>query len=88
MGTVNKDGLVRAIAERTGQQLAATQAMLDAFMYEVKTLSAGGHTIRLVGFGAFSVKARPARTGRNPATGEAVEIPETRRLHFKAPKVS
>ena len=43
-----------------------------------------GDTVALIGFGKFQVKARPARTGRNPATGHPIEIPESRKLHFKA----
>ncbi|MEI2806229.1 MAG: HU family DNA-binding protein [Albidovulum sp.] len=88
MVTVNKDAVVRAVAEKTGLPLSATKSVIDAFTDHVGTAAAEGATIRLMGFGSFSVKARPARTGRNPKTGEAVAIPETRRLVFKASKAS
>lgn len=86
MATVNKDVLVRAVAETTGQQLAATKATIEAFLDATRGRAEQGDTIRLNGFGSFAVKARPARLGRNPATGEAIDIPETRRLTFKAAK--
>lgn len=88
MGTVSKDALVRAVAETTGQQMAVTKATIDAFLDTVRNRAEAGDTLRLMGFGSFSVKARPARMGRNPSTGEAIEIPETRRLVFKASKAS
>ena len=47
---------------------------------------ARGHRIEVRGFGSFTVNHRPARTGRNPRTGESVEIPERRVPHFKPGK--
>lgn len=88
MVTVNKDAVVRAVAEKTGLPLAAAKSAIEAFTDHVGMAAAEGATIRLMGFGSFSVKARRARTGRNPATGEVIEIPETRRLVFKASKAS
>lgn len=88
MGTVNKSDLIRDVAVATGQTVAATQATVDAFLGTLKSRAELGDTIRLTGFGAFQVKARPARMGRNPRTGEPVEIPETRRLTFKASRIS
>ncbi len=86
MGTVNKDTLVKTVAEKTGASSAATKAIIEAFLDVTRDRAEAGDTIRLNGFGAFSVKARPARIGRNPATGEPLEIPESRRLMFKAAK--
>lgn len=88
MVTVNKDAVVRAVAEKTGLPLSATKSVIDAFTDHVANAARQGDTIRLAGFGSFSVKARPARTGRNPATGQTIEIPETRRLVFKASRKS
>jgi len=86
MGTVAKDALIKAVTEKTGATAAATRAAIDAFLDVTRSRAEAGDTIRLIGFGSFSVKARPARTGRNPRTGETVEIPESRRLTFKASK--
>lgn len=47
---------------------------------------ARGHRIEIRGFGSFSINHRPARTGRNPRSGESVEIPEKRVPHFKPGK--
>ncbi|MDO4796009.1 MAG: integration host factor subunit beta [Brachymonas sp.] len=47
---------------------------------------ANGHRIEIRGFGSFSISHRPARTGRNPRSGEAVHIPEKRVPHFKPGK--
>ena len=44
---------------------------------------ANGHRIEIRGFGSFTISHRPARTGRNPRSGEAVRIPEKRVPHFK-----
>jgi len=88
MGTVAKDALIKAVAEKTGATAAATRAAIDAFLDVTRTRAEEGDTVRINGFGSFSVKARPARKGRNPRTGETLEIAETRRLTFKASKVS
>lgn len=88
MGTVNKDAIVRAVALATGQTMAEAKAAIEAFCTAVQTRAAAGDTVRLMGFGSFQVKSRAARRGRNMATGEEMDIPETTRLTFKAPKVS
>jgi DNA-binding protein HU-beta len=88
MGTVHKEALIKAVAEKTGGTVAATRATVEAFIDLTRDRAEAGDTVRLMGFGSFSVKARPARMGRNPATGAAMEIPETRRLTFKASKAN
>lgn len=86
MGTVNKSEVARIVAETAGLQLKQAEAAIDAALAEILRRANHGDTVRFIGFGAFSVKARPARTGRNPATGEAIPIPESRKLVFKAGK--
>jgi len=88
MGTVTKDALVRTVAEATGQTNAAAKAAIEAFCDTVQSRAAAGDTIKLMGFGSFQVKARASRKGRNPSTGEEIDIAETRRLTFKASKVA
>ncbi|NTT88243.1 HU family DNA-binding protein [Tabrizicola fusiformis] len=88
MGTVNKDALVRTVAEATGQQLASTKATIEAFIDAVRARTAGGDTVKLIGFGSFQTKTHKARTARNPRTGETVDVPEGQRLTFKASKVA
>ena len=88
MTIVNKTDIARAVCDATGLPLVHSKSVIDAFLAAVKAQAEGGATVRLSGFGAFSVKARPARTGRNPRTGETMELPETRKLTFKASKVA
>lgn len=88
MVTVNKDALARVVAEKASITLGAGKLAIDAVCDAIRERAEVGDTIRLIGFGSFSVKARPARNGRNPATGEPIAIPETRRLVFKASKAS
>ena len=64
------------------QAASAVDAVLNAVQNTLKT----GDSVTLVGFGAFSVADRAARTGRNPQTGEEIKIAETRVARFKAGK--
>lgn len=86
MGTVNKSEIARIVAETAGLQIKQAEAALDATLAEITRRTSHGDTVRFIGFGSFSVKARPARTGRNPGTGLPVDIPESRKLVFKAGK--
>lgn len=86
MGTVGKNDLIREVAKSTGATVGATQSTVEALLQAISVHAGNGDTIRLTGFGSFSVKARPARTGRNPGTGQQIEIPESTRLTFKASK--
>ncbi len=61
--------------------------VVNAIFDEITAALANGDRVELRGFGAFSVKARPARIGRNPRTGEAVEVSEKHVPHFKTGKL-
>lgn len=63
------------------------EQVLDIFFEEIAQRLAEGGRVELRGFGAFSVKQRDARTGRNPRTGEAVEVEEKHVPFFKAGKL-
>ena len=83
---VNRTELVAAIAEEAGISKKDADAALKAFVNTVeKELKAGGK-VQLVGFGTFEVSKRAARTGRNPQTGEAMEISASKSPKFKAGK--
>lgn len=84
MGTVSKAEIVKEAAAKAGVTPTAAKAMLDAVLDAISAHAEAGDTIQFMGFGRFSVKARPARSGRNPATGLPVDIPESRKLTFKA----
>jgi DNA-binding protein HU-beta len=80
---VNKSELIDAIAELSGLTKADSERALAAFIETVTENVAAGDKVTLVGFGAFSVTERKARTGRNPATGGVIKIAAS-----KAPKFS
>ena len=65
--------------------LAAEKA-LDTILDEIAETLSQGHRVELRGFGSFFSKVRVARVGRNPRTGEAVEIAPKRHMHFRASK--
>ena len=83
---MNNQDLINAVASSAGLSKAdATEAVEGVFNTISNALRDGGE-VRLVGFGTFSVSTRKASTGRNPRTGEAIQIPETRQPKFKAGK--
>lgn len=71
---MNRQELVKAIAEKSGQTQAAASDMLNAFISTVQDSVAAGDKIVLVGFGTFESVKRAERQGRNPATGESITI--------------
>jgi len=77
---------VAKIAERTGLTKTNAENALEAFLEEVQDVLARSGKISLVGFGTFEVAERKARKGRNPKSGENIEIPATRVPRFKAGK--
>lgn len=80
---MTKAELIDAVAARTGESKAETAKTIDALTAVVR----GADKVTLVGFGTFAVKAKPARVGRNPQTGEAIQIAAKRVLSFKASKL-
>lgn len=83
---MNKSELIDSIASKSGLTKAQSGQALDATMEAVKEELSKGGTISLVGFGTFSVKERAARTGRNPKTGEPLQIKASKVPSFKAGK--
>jgi DNA-binding protein HU-beta len=71
---VNKSELIDAIAASADIPKAAAGRALDAMIETVSESLKKGDPVVLVGFGTFSVKERAARTGRNPQTGQPIEI--------------
>jgi DNA-binding protein HU-beta len=83
---VNKQELVTAVAEKADLPKIKAQAAVEAIFDSIKlTLKEGGE-VRLVGFGTFTVAARAATTGRNPRTGDKINIPASKQPKFKAGK--
>ncbi len=83
---MNKSELVNAIAKRTGQPATAVGEMLSAFEGVVTDAVASGDKVQLAGFLTFDKTERAARTGRNPATGEAIQIPAAKVPRVKVGK--
>lgn len=83
---MNKVELVAAIAEEANISKKDAEAALTAFIDTVEKELKDGGKVQLVGFGTFEVSKRAARTGRNPQTGEAMEISASKTPKFKAGK--
>lgn len=83
---MNKGELIDAVAASAGLSRADATKAVDAVLDNVTSTLAGGDAVSLVGFGTFSVKARAARMGRNPRTGEAIQIKASKVPGFKAGK--
>lgn len=81
---MNKPELVNSIASKTGLSKKDCEAALDAFVASVEDALKAGDKVSLVGFGAFEVRKRPARKGRNPKTKEEIMIAASNAPVFKA----
>jgi len=74
---MNKAELITAIADQTGQTKVDVTETLDALLDIIGATLAQGDKLQLTGFGIFETQHRAARAGRNPQTGEAIEIAES-----------
>ena len=83
---MNKTELIDAVAEGADISKAAATRAVDTMLDSISKSLANGDQVTLVGFGTFSVKERAARTGRNPRTGEPIDIPAAKVPGFKAGK--
>jgi DNA-binding protein HU-beta len=83
---MNKTELVAAIAENAGLTKKDADKALKAFIDVTTGALKKGDKIALVGFGTFEVVKRPARTGRNPQTKKAIQIPASKAPKFRAGK--
>ena len=89
---MNKAEMVERVSQKTGMSLRDTRALVDAIfdpdpsvgLIAAELLSGG--KVAISGFGTFEARSRKARVGRNPHTGEALDIPATRAPAFKAGK--
>ena len=83
---MNKTELVAAVAEKTGASKKDREKLVSAVFETMTDALVAGEKVSMVGFGAFEIKERPARTGRNPRTKETIEIPASRAASFKPGK--
>ncbi len=83
---MNKSELIDTVASSADLSKAAATKAVDAFLDAVADTLKKGEQVTLVGFGTFEVRARAARTGRNPQTGEVINIKASNSPAFKAGK--
>ena len=83
---MNKTELVKKVASEYELSLKSAAAVVDSVLNSIMDSLAAGDSVALFGFGTFSVKHRNARTGRNPATGKAMEFAASNTPVFKAGK--
>ena len=84
---MNKGELVEEVSGEVGLSKRETQKTIDAIIGTIQDTLAAGEEVTLVGFGTFGVRQRKARTGRNPQTGVALQIPAKRVPKFIAGKI-
>ena len=83
---MNKSQVIDVVAQKTGLKKKEAEGVVNAFLSTIEESLANGEKVQLVGFGAFDVKERASRIGRNPKTKEEIEIPASRVPVFKAGK--
>lgn len=83
---MNKQDLINKMSTEAGITKEQARSALQAYEHGVTEALVNGESVQMVGFGTFSVSERKARTGRNPKTGEPVEIPAKTVVKFKAGK--
>lgn len=81
---MNKSELIDSVAASAGLSKVDAKKAVDAFTASVEGALAKGDRVALVGFGSWSVSNRPARAGRNPQTGKAIQIAAKNVVRFKA----
>lgn len=83
---MTKTELIAAVADKAGLKKKDAEAAVASVLEVIAGSLAAGEKVQLVGFGTFEVKARAARDGRNPFTGEAIKIAASKRPVFTAGK--
>lgn len=83
---MNKSELIEAVAEQAEMTKAEAGRAVDAIVATITDTMSKQEDVSLIGFGTFTVRERAARTGRNPQTGEAIQIKAAKVPAFKAGK--
>ena len=82
--TLKKNDLIAQVASSSGLSKSDAGKALDAVLNSITSALASGDEVRIIGFGTFSVSNRAATTGRNPRTGEVIQIAASKQPKFKA----
>lgn len=80
---MNKNELIDQVAGKTGMTKTATAEVVETILDSISTTLEKGEEVRLVGFGSFRVSTRKASEGRNPRTGEPIQIDEAYNIKFR-----
>jgi len=83
---MNKSELVASVAQRSGLTKKESEKAVEGFISSIEEALVKGDKVQLVGFGTFELKERAARKGRNPQTGEKIDIAAAKVPSFKAGK--
>ncbi len=83
---MNKNELIAAVADDAGLSKADSEKAVNAVFDAISGALKQGDEVRLMGFGNFAVAQRAASEGRNPRTGEKIQIPASKQVKFKAGK--
>ncbi|WP_255581144.1 HU family DNA-binding protein [Caballeronia sp. dw_276] len=83
---MNKQELIDAVANQAGIAKSAAEETINAFLETVTKAVVKGDAVQLIGFGSFGTGARAARAGRNPKTGETLQIAASKTVKFTAGK--
>ena len=83
---MNKNDLVAAVARDCDHSTSGAASVVDAIFDEITSALRSGDEVKIAGFGSFSVAKRAARAGRNPRTGETIQIAASQQPKFKAGK--
>ena len=83
---MNKDDLIGKVAKNIGVSKSDAAKSVDSIFSNITDTLKSGNDVRLVGFGTFLVVNRAATTGRNPRTGESIQIPAKKVPKFRAGK--
>lgn len=81
---MTKQQLVQNLAAKTGLTKKDAESVLNTVLDEISNALRSGEKVQLIGFGTFETRKRTSRTGRNPQTGESIQIPEMTVPAFRA----
>ncbi|PEZ21584.1 DNA-binding protein [Bacillus thuringiensis] len=83
---MNKTELIQKVAQETGLKRPQASLAVDTLLESIQQALQNGNNVQLIGFGSFEVRERAAREGRNPQSGETIDIPARKVPAFKAGK--
>ena len=84
---MNTADLIDHVAAQGGITKAQAKSLVDGVFGAIRDAAAKGDEVSLPGFGKFKVQSKPARTGRNPSTGAAIQIAASKKIVFQPAKV-